>query len=204
MISRNETEKIDTPIIEPAFLLQAYGQGLFPMGMDDGEIGWFSPDPRGIFPLDAFHVPHGLKRFLKKSPFEIRFNTRFRDVMIGCADREPTWIDDTVLESYCRLHDLGFAHSVETWEGEKLVGGLYGVSLGAAFFGESMFSRVSNASSAALVALVDHLNLCGFMLLDTQWTTPHLKRFGALELPRAAYLRQLERAVEMNVSFRNS
>jgi leucyl/phenylalanyl-tRNA--protein transferase len=108
------------------------------------------------------------------------------------------------LESYCRLHDLGFAHSVETWEGEKLVGGLYGVSLGAAFFGESMFSRVSNASSAALVALVDHLNLCGFMLLDTQWTTPHLKRFGALELPRAAYLRQLERAVEMNVSFRNS
>lgn len=204
MISRNETEKIDTPIIEPTFLLQAYGQGLFPMGMDDGEIGWFSPDPRGIFPLDAFHIPHGLKRFLKNSPFEIRFNTRFRDVMLGCSDRESTWIDDTVLESYCHVHDLGFAHSVETWEGDKLVGGLYGVSMGAAFFGESMFSRVSNASSAALVALVDHLNACGFMLLDTQWTTPHLKRFGALEVPREDYLRQLERAIGMNVSFRST
>jgi leucyl/phenylalanyl-tRNA--protein transferase len=204
VISRNETEKIDTPIIEPTFLLQAYGQGLFPMGMDDGEIGWFSPDPRGIFPLDAFHIPHGLKRFLKNSPFEIRFNTRFRDVMLGCSDRESTWIDDTVLESYCHVHDLGFAHSVETWEGDKLVGGLYGVSMGAAFFGESMFSRVSNASSAALVALVDHLNACGFMLLDTQWTTPHLKRFGALEVPREDYLRQLERAIGMNVSFRST
>ncbi len=174
------------------------------MAMEDGEIGWFSPDPRGVFPLDTFHVPHGLKRFLKKSPFEIRLNTRFRDVMLGCSDRELTWIDDTVLESYCNLHDLGFAHSVETWEADKLVGGLYGVSLGAAFFGESMFSRVSNASSAALVALVDHLNACGFQLLDTQWTTSHLKRFGAMEVPRAAYLRQLERAVGKNVIFRNS
>ena len=201
MISRNETEKIDTPIIEPNFLLQAYGQGLFPMGMEDGEIGWFSPDPRGVLPLDGFHIPHGLKRFLKKSPFEIRLDTRFRDVMLGCSDRESTWIDDTVLGSYCRLNELGFAHSVEIWKDEKLVGGLYGVSLGAAFFGESMFSRVSNASSAALVFLVDHLNTCGFRLLDTQWTTPHLERFGAQEVPRSVYLHQLERAVGMNVSF---
>lgn len=188
-------------IIEPGFLLQAYGQGLFPMGMEDGEIGWFSPDPRGVIPLDQFHVPHGLKRFLKKSPFEVRMNTRFRDVMLGCSDRETTWIDDTVLESYCWLYQLGFAHCVETWEGNRLVGGLYGVAIGGAFFGESMFSRVSNASSAALVALVNHLRRRGFQLLDTQWTTPHLKRFGAQEISRDDYMDRLERASFLPVSF---
>ena len=198
---RNSTDQIDTPIIEPTFLLQAYSQGLFPMGMEDGEIGWFSPDPRGVIPLSAFHIPHGLKRFLKKSPFTVRSDTRFRDVMLGCSDRDSTWIDDTVLESYCHLHKLGFAHSVETWEGNRLVGGLYGVSLGGAFFGESMFSRVSNASSAALVALVGHLNAVGYQLLDTQWTTPHLKRFGATEIPRDAYMQQLERAIGQIVNF---
>ncbi|MFT4640305.1 MAG: leucyl/phenylalanyl-tRNA--protein transferase [Verrucomicrobiales bacterium] len=202
MFSRIETEKIQPLIIEPSFLLQAYGQGLFPMGLDDGEIGWFSPDPRGVIPLNNFHVPHGVKRFLKKSPFEIRVNTRFRDVMLGCSDRETTWIDDTVLESYCCLHQLGFAHSVETWEGERLVGGLYGVSIGGAFFGESMFSRVSNGSSAALVALVDRLNERGFILLDTQWTTPHLQRFGAIEIPRNDYMSQLERSAGLLVSFK--
>lgn len=187
--------------IEPSFLLQAYAQGIFPMGLDDGEIGWFSPDPRGIIPLEGFHVPHGLKRALAKSPFQIRRNTRFRDVMLGCADRETTWIDDTVLESYCCLHQLGFAHCVETWEGDRLVGGLYGVSIGGAFFGESMFSRVSNASGAALVALVNRLQDRGFLLLDTQWTTPHLRRFGAMEISRADYMTRLSRAMSLLVSF---
>lgn len=193
---------MSSKIIEPSFLLQAYSQGLFPMGLEDGEIGWFSPDPRGIFPLDAFHVPHGLKRFLKKSPFDVRINTHFREVMLGCADRDSTWIDDTVLESYCYLHQLGFAHSVETWREDHLVGGLYGVSIGGAFFGESMFSRESNASSVALVTLVEHLNARGFVLLDTQWTTPHLKRFGAQEIPRRDYMDRLERALGMLVSFK--
>ncbi len=204
MLFANEIEAMRARIIEPSFLLQAYGQGLFPMGLDDGEIGWFSPDPRAIIPLDDFHVPHGLKRFLRRrSTFDIRINTRFRDVMLGCADRETTWIDDTVLESYCCLHRLGFAHSVETWEGDRLVGGLYGVSIGGAFFGESMFSRVSNASSAALVALVDRLNDRGFQLLDTQWTTPHLKRFGAEEISRDEYMTRLARALGLLVSFRD-
>lgn len=188
-------------IIEPGFLLQAYSQGLFPMGMDDGEIGWFSPNPRAVIPLDAFHVPHGLKRFLRKSTFEMRFDRSFRDVMLGCADRETTWIDDTVLESYCHLHQLGFAHSVETWEGNRLVGGLYGVALGGAFFGESMFSRVSNASSVALVALVRHLRQRGFRLLDTQWMTPHLKRFGTLEICREDYMTRLEQSIQLTVRF---
>lgn len=201
MFSRIENEKISGRIIEPSFLLQAYAQGLFPMGLEDGEIGWFSPDPRAIIPLEAFHIPHGIKRFLKRSPFEIRINTRFRDVMLGCADRETTWIDDTVLESYCCLHGLGFAHSVETWEGERLVGGLYGVSLGGAFFGESMYSRVSNASSAALVALVDRLNDRGFQLLDTQWMTPHLERFGTTEISRDDYMARLAHAVNLPVAF---
>ena len=190
-------------IIEPSFLLQAYGQGLFPMGLDDGEIGWFSPDPRGIIPLRSFHLPHGLRRFLRKSPFEIRMNSRFREVLLGCADRATTWIDDTMRESYCCLNQLGFAHSVETWEENRLVGGLYGVSLGGAFFGESMFSRESNASNVALVALVDHLKARGFQLLDTQWITPHLQRFGAQEIPRKEYMRRLERALGSPVRFKD-
>ncbi len=122
--------------------------------------------------------------------------------MLGCADRDSTWIDDTVLESYCYLHQLGFAHSVETWREDHLVGGLYGVSIGGAFFGESMFSRESNASSVALVTLVEHLNARGFVLLDTQWTTPHLKRFGAQEIPRRDYMDRLEKALGMLVSFK--
>ena len=111
------------------------------MAMEDGEIAWFSPNPRGIIPLDTFHIPHGLKKFLRKSPFEIRVNTAFREVMEGCADRESTWIDGVVVASYCQLHEMGYANSVEAWNEGKLVGGLYGVSLGGAFFGESMFSR---------------------------------------------------------------
>ncbi len=173
------------------------------MGLDDGEIGWFSPDPRGIIPLDeGFHVPHGLKRFLKKSPFEIRIDSAFRDVMLGCADRPSTWIDDTVLESYCTLHLLGFAHSVEAWVENELMGGLYGVSMGGAFFGESMFSRTSNASNASLVALVHHLREQNFILLDTQWTTPHLRRFGACDISRREYMDRLEQALNLDVQFK--
>jgi leucyl/phenylalanyl-tRNA---protein transferase len=183
-------------ILEPETLLQAYAQGLFPMGMENGEIAWFSPDPRGVIPLtNAFHIPHGLRRVLKKAPYEIRINTAFADVMRGCAARATTWIDDTIFKSYVRLHYLGHAHSVETWLDGALVGGLYGVALGGAFFGESMFSRATDASKIALVALVNRLREREFSLLDTQWTTAHLRQFGVEDIPRHKYLRQLQCAL---------
>lgn len=187
--------------IEPEFLLKAYQLGVFPMAMQDGEIAWFSPDPRGVIPLDAFHIPHGLRRALKREPFEVRVNTRFREVMLGCADRRSTWIDESILLSYGRLYEMGYAHSVETWAGDELVGGLYGVVLGGAFFGESMFSRATDASKVALVYLVNRLNERGFKLLDTQWSTPHLRQFGCVDIPRFRYLRLLDQALRMKAKF---
>lgn len=187
--------------IEPDFLLKAYRLGIFPMAMQDGEIAWFSPDPRGIIPLDGFHVPHGLRRTLKQNPFEIRINSQFREVVSGCADRSSTWIDDSILASYGRLHDMGYAHSVEAWNGGELVGGLYGVALGGAFFGESMFSRVTDASKVALVFLIERMKARRFQLLDTQWSTPHLKRFGCIDIPRARYMRLLDHALRVDTQF---
>jgi leucyl/phenylalanyl-tRNA--protein transferase len=190
------------PLLEADLLLRAYAAGVFPMGMDGGEIGWFSPDPRGIIPLDdRFHVPHGLRRTLKKNRFEIRLDTAFAEVMRGCAGRRETWIDDTIFKSYVRLHFLGHAHSVEAWRDGELVGGLYGVSLGGAFFGESMFSRAPDASKVALVTLVEKLRERRFTLLDTQWTTPHLRQFGAIDIPRRDYLSRLRRALAVPTAF---
>jgi leucyl/phenylalanyl-tRNA--protein transferase len=189
------------PVIEPELLLGAYARGIFPMAMPEGEIGWFSPDPRGVLPLEGFHVPHGLARRLRKNPFEIRINTAFAEVMRGCAQREETWIDAEITASYQRLHELGFAHSVETWREERLVGGLYGVSLGGVFFGESMFHRETDASKVALHALILRMKERGFALLDIQWITPHLATFGAAEIPRRDYLRQLRAAIEKECDF---
>jgi leucyl/phenylalanyl-tRNA--protein transferase len=166
------------------------------MGLEDGSLGWFSPDPRGILPLDEFHIPKGLRRALRKNPFEIRFDTDFAGVMRGCADRETTWIDPIIHQSYNRLHQLGFAHSVEAWRCGELVGGLYGVALRGLFCGESMFSRETDASKICLVHLVERLRRGGFILLDTQWTTPHLRTFGAVDIPRDSYLDLLEQALE--------
>lgn len=175
-------------IIPPEVLLGAYAQGVFPMA-EDGEILWFSPQRRGIIPLDdRFHIPHGLKKALRKEPFEIRVNTAFREVMLACAERDHTWIDSAIIESYCALHELGHAHSVECWDADGLQGGLYGVALGKAFFGESMFSRKTDASKIALVALVGSLRERGFGLLDTQWMTDHLRTFGGIEIGREEYL----------------
>ena len=185
-------------------LLNAYASGWFPMAVAPGDIRWYSPDPRGIIPLESFHVPSRLVRTLRKRGFEIRVNTRFRDVIEGCAarqDDEGNWIDPEIVESYCALHARGFAHSVEVWQGEDLVGGLYGVALGGAFFGESMFHRVTDASKAALVALVGRLRDRGFVLLDTQWVTDHLLQFGAVEVTRRRYLRRLDDALTVDVSF---
>jgi leucyl/phenylalanyl-tRNA---protein transferase len=182
-------------ILPPDVLLEAYAAGYFPMA-EEGEILWFSPENRGVIPLDErFHIPHGLAKVMRKPPFEIRWDTAFREVMLGCAEREETWIDEVILESYCALHDRGYAHSVECWDAEGLQGGLYGVALPGVFFGESMFSRKSNASKLALVSLVAGLRQMNFKLLDTQWLTEHLKQFGGYELPRADYLAELRMAL---------
>lgn len=184
-------------IIPPEILLNAYSQGMFPMA-ENGEIVWVSPSLRGIIPLDErFHIPRGLKKALRKKPFEIRINTAFREVMLGCASREETWIDPVILESYCTLHENGHAHSVECWDEEGLQGGLYGVSLGKAFFGESMFTRKTDASKIALVALVDHLRNKDFTLLDTQWLTDHLATFGGFEVPEHLYIQLLQDCIDL-------
>ena len=187
-------------IIPSDKLLHAYANGVFPMA-EDGEILWFSPERRGLIPLDSrFRIPHGLRRTLERGLFEVRWNAAFREVMLACAEREQTWIDDVILESYCALHDEGFAHSVECWDAEGLQGGLYGVALPGVFFGESMFHRKTDASKVALVALVEVLREKNFQLLDTQWMTDHLRQFGGYELPRDEYLAQLQAALEAATS----
>jgi leucyl/phenylalanyl-tRNA--protein transferase len=188
-------------MIEPDLLLQGYRLGVFPMAMEDDSIGWFSPDPRAILPLEDFHVPHALRRALRKKIFEIKIDDHFSEVISACARREDTWINREIIESYTRLYKLGYAHSVEAWRESKLVGGLYGVAVGGAFFGESMFHQVRDASKIALVALVEHLRARKFVLLDTQWLTPHLQQFGGIEISRNHYLRLLRSSVELPRKF---
>jgi leucyl/phenylalanyl-tRNA---protein transferase len=191
-----------TQTIDPDLLLRAYALGWFPMGTGRrGRIEWFSPDPRGILPLATFHAPSRLARVVRQARFEIRINTAFEAVMRACAARDETWITEDILRSYVALHRLGFAHSVETWQDEGLVGGLYGVAIGGAFFGESMFHTATDASKVALVALVDRLRARGFALLDTQWVTPHLIQFGATEVPRVDYLQRLSAALPLECRF---
>jgi leucyl/phenylalanyl-tRNA--protein transferase len=188
-------------MIEPEVLLQGYRLGVFPMAMADGAIEWFSPDPRAILPLREFHVPHTVDRAFKKGTFQIRIDVSFVEVMRACAGRPETWINHEIVASYTRLHELGYAHSVEAWKDGALAGGLYGVAIGGAFFGESMFHRARDASKVALLGLVEHLRSRKFVLLDTQWVTPHLEQFGALEIPRAKYLHLLTTAVNLPRSF---
>ena len=163
---------------------------------EGGEILWFSPLKQGLLPLDErFHIPHGLKRTLKRKPFEVRRDSDFRQVIRACGEREETWIDEVIVESYVHLHELGFAHSMECWDEEGLQGGLYGVSLGRVFFGESMFSRKPEASTVALVHLVEWLREEGYTLLDTQWMTDHLRQFGSEEILREDYVTLLDKAL---------
>jgi len=187
--------------LSPDLLLEAYASGIFPMGMEDGTIRWFSPDPRGILPLDRFHTPHGLSRALRRPGWEIRVDTDFTGVLAGCAAREETWITKAIARSYGKLFAEGNAHTVEVWKDGELAGGLYGVALGGAFFGESMFHRVTDASKVALWHLVRILNEGGFTLLDTQWTTDHLEQFGAIKIPRKEYLQRLGDALGKDPSF---
>ncbi len=184
--------------LEPDILLPAYAQGIFPMADPGDQINWYSPDPRAVLPLDAFHVPRTLRQRYRQGRFEIRMNADFDAVIHACAQRdEGTWINHDIIEAYCLLHRLDFAHSVEAWQEDRLVGGLYGVALGGAFFGESMFHHVADASKVALVHLVDRMRDRGYVLLDVQFATPHLQQFGAIEIPRDDYLRRLEEALKL-------
>lgn len=207
--------------LTPDMLLAAYANGYFPMAMsaDDPELYWFAPEQRGVLPLDTFHIPHGLKKTLAKNPYHITVDTAFEEVIRACGaktpERQETWINENIVRLYTGLHQMGHAHSVEVWEEvvsselsvlstlttdnsqltTKLVGGLYGVSIGGAFFGESMFSRASNASKIALVALVNILREAGYQLLDTQYVNDHLKQFGVEEISKKRYMTKLEKAL---------
>ena len=196
------SQKLSTQTIEPDLLLAAYTSGYFPMAESrGGGIRWFSPDPRAIIPLDTFSISRSLRQVLKKKIFEIRLNTAFEQVMRSCAARNDTWISEEIVLSYMQLHSLGYAHSVEAWKEGTLAGGLYGVALGAAFFGESMFSGARDASKVALVHLVERLCEREFELLDTQFITPHLARFGAIEIARDDYLALLAQAIRIERHF---
>jgi leucyl/phenylalanyl-tRNA--protein transferase len=195
-------KKENIKTIPADLLLTAYSAGYFPMADSvHGEIHWYSPDPRAILPLDSFKVARSLKQTVRKNIFDIRFNTSFEKVIRNCSNRNETWISEEIVQSYLELHKLGYAHSVESWFNNEIVGGLYGVTLGGAFFGESMFSLMKDASKVALVALVERLNQNGFILLDTQYMTPHLKIFGAIEISRMEYLEKLNFAKSIQTFF---
>lgn len=192
--------------LDPETLLSAYAQGVFPMADHRGAIRFYTADPRGIVPLDdRFHVPQSLRQRMRKEPpvYEMRINGDFAATMRGCMSNreEGTWISEELIAAYFRLHKMGFAHSVETWKDGELVGGLYGVSLGAAFFGESMFYRQPDASKFAFVTLVNRLRERGYQLLDSQATTAHVRRFGAVDIPAHRYLTLLKAALSRECHF---
>lgn len=188
-------------IIEPDLLLAAYAGGFFPMAEgQNGPIRWYCPDPRAIIPLDKFKITRSLRQTIKKNLFTIRLNTAFEEVIRSCAQRRETWISEEIIQSYLLLHKRGYAHSVEAWQDELLAGGLYGVTFGGAFFGESMFTRKTDASKVALVYLVRRLCERKFELLDIQFITPHLSKFGAIEISRSKYLQILKRAINQRCS----
>ena len=199
----------DTPLLEitPQVLLKAYTCGIFPMAesADDPQLYWIEPQARGVLPLDQVRVPKRLRRTIRQERYQIRIDTDFAGVIAGCAAPKPgrrtTWINDRIRKLYRELHRLGYCHTVEVWDGERLVGGLYGVALGGAFFGESMFSEVRDASKIALIYLCARLIYGGFVLLDTQFVTDHLRQFGTIEGDRAEFHRQLEAALKINGDF---
>ena len=195
-------EDTEVRSIEPHILIRAYETGFFPMADSrTGPISWYSPDPRAIIPLDGLKISRSLRQIINKNIFRITVNAAFEKVMRHCAGRTDTWISEEVIQSYLKLYNIGHAHSIEIWKEGVLVGGLYGVSIESAFFGESMFSIVRDASKVALVYLVDHLRNAGYQLLDTQFMTPHLRRLGAVEIPRNEYLDILQRAMNKKNSF---
>ncbi|HEY7127344.1 MAG TPA: leucyl/phenylalanyl-tRNA--protein transferase [Ktedonobacterales bacterium] len=183
--------------LDPRLVINAYARGIFPMADDDGAIHWYAPDPRAVLEHDQLHLSRSLRATLRKAPYDIRLDTAFEAVMRACGARQRTWINEAFITTYTHLHTLGLAHSVEAWQAGKLVGGLYGVSLGAAWMGESMFSRATDASKVCLVALVRHLQARSYVLHDTQFLTPHLHTLGVTEIPRAVYEQRLRAALRL-------
>jgi len=194
-------KRIEMPAMKltPENLLNGYAQGIFPMAEADGTIYWYDPDPRTILPVDGFHVSRSLKRRLRQGGFDVTFDKDFRQVMVECAapapGREETWINEELIELYTALHENGFAHSVEVWADGDLVGGVYGVAIRRLFAGESMFSRVTDASKIALFYLIEYLKQQQYTLFDVQFTTDHLETLGAIEIPRAEYQQRLAQAL---------
>lgn len=188
--------------LNPEILFAAYSQGYFPMpDHQTGEILWFRPDPRAIIPLHGFHVSRSLKKKIRKNIFSVSYNQAFRQVMKGCASHPNTWINDEFIAVYSQMHRLGLAHSVEIWQNESLVGGTYGIAIGGAFFAESMFHSVTDASKVALYYLVEQLLKQGFTLLECQFITDHLKSLGAIEIPDQKYIYYLGEALKLDVDF---
>ncbi len=202
-IQTRKSDVNDTPEITAPMLLYAYASGVFPMAesAESDEILWIDPEKRGIIPLDQLHISGSLKKLLVSNRYSVGVDTCFDDVLSACADRKETWINPQIFDLYLELHQLGYAHSVEVFENEHLVGGLYGVAIEGAFFGESMFSSQPSASKVALVALVARLRRGGYFLLDTQFLTPHLETMGGVEITKAAYQAQLEIAMQTEASF---
>ena len=190
--------------LNPALLIRAYEQGIFPMADRRGRISWYAPDPRAILEHDHLHVSRSLRAFLRKNIYQVRTDTAFEMVMRSCAQREETWINEEFIKAYGYLHQIGLAHSVEAWQGDRLIGGLYGVALGGAFMGESMFSHATNASKVCLVALVNHLKAQGYILHDTQFITPHLASLGVIEIPRYLYEQRLKEALRLPCTWSRS
>ncbi len=189
-------------MLDPDTVIAAYRNAYFPMADSrTGTISWHSPDPRAIIPLDAFKVSRSLQQIVRRQVFEIKIDASFSEVIHSCARREDTWISTEIISAYTTLHTRGVAHSVESWQHGELVGGLYGIAIGGAFFGESMFSRVSNASKAALVHLVSLLRLRGFRLLDSQFMNEHMRQFGTVEISRSSYLEELSAALTVDTMF---
>jgi leucyl/phenylalanyl-tRNA--protein transferase len=188
--------------LDPGVVISAYAQGIFPMAEPSGKIYWYAPDPRAILEHDNLHISRSLRATLRKGIYEVRIDTAFEQVMRGCAEREETWINEVFIDTYTYFQRVGLAHSVEAWQDGQLVGGLYGVALGGAFMGESMFSRARDASKVCLVALVEHLKARGYVLHDTQFTTTHLETLGVTEIPRRVYERRLQAALQLSCSWR--
>ncbi len=188
--------------LNPALLIDAYTQGIFPMADHLGRIRWYAPDPRAILEHHNLYVSRSLRATIRKGIYEIRMDTAFEQVMRSCAARAETWINEEFIKTYTYLHLAGVTHSVEAWQNGRLQGGLYGVALGAAFMGESMFSYATDASKVCLVALVEHLKVRGYVLHDTQFTTPHLESLGVTEIPRKMYEKRLKEALRLRCSWR--
>jgi leucyl/phenylalanyl-tRNA---protein transferase len=187
--------------LDPRLIINAYAQGIFPMADERGKLQWYAPDPRAILEHTNLHVSRSLRTTIRKSIYEIRIDTAFEQVMRNCAARKETWINKEFIKTYSYLHTLGIAHSVEAWRDQQLVGGLYGIALGGAFMGESMFSHATDASKVCLVYLVQHLVSRGYVLHDTQFTTPHLITLGVTEIPRSVYERRLQHALQLHCTF---